>query len=127
MVAPGRWRDDGPQSASVRSRLFSVQADNVGQMRPVVRSVAVLTDADRQRIRELESARKRAAKDRKRPGVAFSIRMENRRCGAPLHGRGSNATMLTGEMCARTAGHGTPDHSSATTMAREAAVRRTRR
>jgi hypothetical protein len=36
MTAPGVWRDDGPASASVRSRPFSVQADNVGQMRPTL-------------------------------------------------------------------------------------------
>lgn len=34
---PQDWRDDGPQSATMHTHAFVVHADNVGQMRPILR------------------------------------------------------------------------------------------
>jgi hypothetical protein len=37
MIAPGRWRDDGPQQAVAHAKPYSsIHADNVGQMKPTV-------------------------------------------------------------------------------------------
>ena len=102
---PASWRDDGPQQAVAHAKPYSaVHADNVGDMRPVLSAGG--------NAYEWQGRRK-----------AYSITGHGKPvCGVPLHKK-HHWKDLSGETCARAVGHTSRDHSSAATMAREAANR----
>jgi hypothetical protein len=97
MVAPGRWRDDGPGSAH---RMSFGGALVTARVAPKL-SAPTNGQMDRQR-REIAA----------RPV-----------CGAPLRFKGQAWQRATGEVCARVPGH-SHTHRSRATMDREMLARR---
>ena len=106
-IAPGVWRDDGPQTASARQDHFAVSASTGAAMVPILSNSAAPVTAAETRRRKYRREKIRAeAKPRPVCGFVPSIR-----------GAG------TGEPCARRPGH-KDCHRSRSLMDRDMQVRR---